>query len=94
MLNYSKLLQEKFEQEPSFVEHACTATRIMLKRRQLLEAKEAFKALKYDVLRYEEEFKLREEALHEKQRQMEESRIRYEEKIQENESKRAKALRR
>jgi hypothetical protein len=94
MLAYSKLLREKFEQEPSFVESSCAATRIMVKRRQLLEAKEALKALKYDFSRFEEEFHLREEALHMKREQMELLRIQCEETINENEIKQVKALRR
>jgi len=94
MLAYSKLLQEKLEQEPSFVEHPFTATRIMVKRRHLLEAKEALKALKYDFLRYEEEFQLREEDLRMNREQVEELRIQCQEKISENEIKQVKALRR
>lgn len=94
MLPYSKLLREKFEQEPSFVENSCTATRIMVKRRQLLEAKEALQALKYDFSRFEEEFQQREEALHMDREQMELLRFQCEEKINENEIKHVKALRR
>mmetsp|Transcript_5406 Transcript_5406/g.7971 ORF Transcript_5406/g.7971 Transcript_5406/m.7971 type:complete len:319 (+) Transcript_5406:224-1180(+) len=94
MLNYSKILREKFENEPLFVNNACAATRRMVKRRQLWESRELLQSLQADVARYEDKLKLQEDSLQEKVKELEDFFLTSNGILQENENKRNRSLRR
>eukprot|EP00957_Ditylum_brightwellii_P077246 5870114-Ditylum_brightwellii.AAC.1 len=77
-----------------FLEHACTATRMLEKRRQLFEVQEALEAQKEDFARKGDAFRRREEALRKKDLRLQESLIKFNKFLQENESKRTRAIKR
>lgn len=94
MLNYSKILLKKFENEPLFVNNACTATRKMVKRRQLLESRELLQVLQADAARYHDKLKLQEDSLQEKMKELEDFFLTSNAILQENENKRNRSLKR
>ena len=81
-------------QEPIFLDNACTATRMLEKRRQLFEAEEALESHKDEFARREDAFHRREEALRKRDLKLQESLIQFNKFLQENENKRTRALKR
>ena len=65
-----------------------------MKRRQLSEYKEALKAQKDEFASHEDAFRRREEALHKKDVQLQDSVVKFNKFLQENQSKRNRALKR
>jgi len=72
-------------------QHVTPATRLLEKRRQVLEVQEALDAQKEEFERREELFKQREEQLRKKDIDLQESLIRFNKFLQENDSKRSRA---
>ena len=77
-----------------FPNHACTATRILEKRRQLLEIQDALEEQKDDFARKVDAFQRREDALRKKDLRLQDSLIKFNKFLQDNESKRTRAIRR
>jgi len=77
-----------------FPNHACTATRILEKRRQLLEIQDALEEQKDDFARKVDTFQRREDALRKKDLRLQDSLIKFNKFLQDNESKRTRAIRR
>jgi len=77
-----------------FLDNACTATRMLEKRRQLFEIQDALDAQKDEFARKEDAFRRREDALRKKDLQLQESLIKFNKFLQENESKRTRAMKR
>jgi len=75
------------------LDHVTPATRLLEKRRQMFEVQEALEAQKEEFARREELFKRREEQLRKKDVELQESLIRFNKFLQENDSKRARAER-
>lgn len=75
----------------TFLDHACTATRMLEKRRQLFEVQEALESQKDEFARKGDAFRRREEALRRKDLKLQESLIKFNKFLQENESKRTRA---
>ena len=73
------------------LEHVSPATRLLEKRRQMFEVQEALDAQKEEYKRRETEFKRREEKLKERDLALQESLIKFNKFLQENDSKRARA---
>ncbi|KAJ1620087.1 hypothetical protein T492DRAFT_1080469 [Pavlovales sp. CCMP2436] len=73
------------------LEHVSPATRLLEKRRQMFEVQEALDAQKSEYKRREAEFKRREEKLKERDLALQESLIKFNKFLQENDSKRARA---
>lgn len=73
------------------LEHVSPATRLLEKRRQMFEVQEALEAQKEEYKRREAEFKRREEKLKERDLALQESLIKFNKFLQENDSKRARA---
>jgi hypothetical protein len=73
------------------LEHVSPATRLLEKRRQMFEVQEALDAQKEEYKRREAEFKRREEKLKERDLALQESLIKFNKFLQENDSKRARA---
>ena len=68
------------------------ATRLLEKRRQMFEVQEALDAQKEEYLRHEDAFRRREEALRKKDVELQDSLIKFNKFLQENESKRKRAV--
>eukprot|EP00294_Goniomonas_avonlea_P013739 CAMPEP_0114559510 /NCGR_PEP_ID=MMETSP0114-20121206/10957_1 /TAXON_ID=31324 /ORGANISM="Goniomonas sp, Strain m" /LENGTH=348 /DNA_ID=CAMNT_0001744979 /DNA_START=38 /DNA_END=1084 /DNA_ORIENTATION=- len=83
------------EQAPSMqqlnLDHVSPATRLLEKRRQMFEVQEALEAQKEEFARREDLFKRREEQLRKKDIDLQESLIRFNKFLQENDAKRARA---
>ncbi|KAK9839645.1 hypothetical protein WJX81_002971 [Elliptochloris bilobata] len=75
------------------LEHVSPATRLLEKRRQIFEVQEALEQQKQDYARKEEVFRRREEGLKKKDLELQASLIRFSKFLQENDAKRARALR-
>jgi len=76
------------------LDHVSPATRLLEKRRQMFEAQEALDAQKEEFARREEAFRRREEGLRKKDLELQESLIKFNKFLQENESKRNRAEKR
>jgi hypothetical protein len=76
------------------LEHVSPATRLLEKRRQMFEVQEALDAQKEEFTRREEAFHRREEGLRKKDLELQESLIKFNKFLQENESKRNRAEKR
>jgi len=75
-------------------DHVSPATRLLEKRRQMFEVQEALNAQKDEFARREDAFRRREDALRRKDLELQESLIKFYKFLQENESKRNRALKR
>ena len=73
------------------LDHVSPATRLLEKRRQMFEVQEALDAQKEEFARREEAFRRREEGLRQKDLELQESLIKFNKFLQENESKRNRA---
>ncbi|TMW57072.1 hypothetical protein Poli38472_002997 [Pythium oligandrum] len=76
------------------LDHVSPATRLLEKRRQMFEVQEALDAQKEEFARREDAFHRREEALRKKDLELQESLIKFNKFLQENESKRNRAIKR
>jgi chromosome segregation ATPase len=76
------------------LDHVSPATRLLEKRRQMFEVQEALDAQKDEFSRREDAFKRREDALRRKDLELQESLIKFNKFLQENESKRNRAIKR
>jgi myosin heavy subunit len=76
------------------LDHVSPATRLLEKRRQMFEVQEALDAQKEEFIRREDAFKRREETLRKKDLELQESLIKFNKFLHENESKRNRALKR
>ena len=76
------------------LDHVSPATRLLEKRRQMFEVQEALDAQKEEFARREEAFRRREEGLRKKDLELQESLIKFNKFLQENESKRNRAIKR
>jgi len=76
------------------LDHVSPATRLLEKRRQMFEVQEALEAQKEEFARREDAFRRREEALRKKDLELQESLIKFNKFLQENESKRTRAVKR
>ena len=76
------------------LDHVSPATRLLEKRRQMFEVQEALDAQKEEFARREDAFRRREEALRKKDLELQESLIKFNKCLQENESKRSRAVKR
>ena len=76
------------------LDHVSPATRLLEKRRQMFEVQEALDAQKEEFARREEAFRRREEGLRQKDLELQESLIKFNKFLQENESKRNRAEKR
>jgi chromosome segregation ATPase len=76
------------------LDHVSPATRLLEKRRQMFEVQEALDAQKEEFARREDAFRRREEALRKKDLELQESLIKFNKFLQENESKRNRAVKR
>ena len=76
---------------PLVLEHVSPATRLLEKRRQMFEVQEALDSQKEEFSRREEAFHRREEGLRKKDLELQESLIKFNKFLQENESKRNRA---
>lgn len=75
-------------------DHVSPATRLLEKRRQMFEVQEALNSQKDEFARREDAFRRREDALRRKDLELQESLIKFNKFLQENESKRNRALKR
>lgn len=73
------------------LDHVSPATRLLEKRRQMFEVQEALDAQKEEFARRETTFKRREEMLKSKDRELQESLIKFNKFLQDNDSKRNRA---
>lgn len=76
------------------MDHVSPATRLLEKRRQMFEVQEALNAQNEEFARREDAFRRREEGLRRKDLELQESLIKFNKFLQENESKRNRALKR
>lgn len=76
------------------MEHITPATRLLEKRRQMFEVQEALNAQNEEFARREDAFRRREEGLRRKDFELQESLIKFNKFLQENEAKRNRALKR
>ncbi|KAG1708873.1 hypothetical protein DVH05_022505 [Phytophthora capsici] len=76
------------------LDHVSPATRLLEKRRQMFEVQEALDAQKDEFARREDAFHRREEGLRKKDLELQESLIKFNKFLQENESKRNRAVKR
>jgi hypothetical protein len=76
------------------LDHVSPATRLLEKRRQMFEVQEALDAQKEDYARREDAFRRREDGLRKKDLELQESLIKFNKFLQENESKRNRAIKR
>jgi uncharacterized membrane protein YgcG len=76
------------------MDHVTPATRLLEKRRQMFEVQEALNAQNEEFTRREDAFRRREEGLRRKDLELQESLIKFNKFLQENESKRNRALKR
>eukprot|EP01025_Chloroclados_australasicus_P060720 TRINITY_DN7828_c0_g1_i1.p1 TRINITY_DN7828_c0_g1~~TRINITY_DN7828_c0_g1_i1.p1 ORF type:complete len:313 (-),score=45.32 TRINITY_DN7828_c0_g1_i1:322-1260(-) len=74
------------------LEHVSPATRLLEKRRQMFEVQEALEQQKLEFDKKEEMFKRQEEVLKKKDLDLQESLIRFSKFLQENDSKKARAI--
>merc|ERR1719261_2100863 len=88
------MAQRNFPQQLLTLDHVSPATRLLEKRRQMFEVQEALDAQKEDFERREHAFQQREEALRKKDLALQESLIKFNKFLQENESKRNRAVKR
>merc|ERR1719375_1538685 len=79
---------------PLTLDFTSGATRLLEKRRQMFEVQEALEAQKEEFARREDAFRRREEALRRKDLELQEALIKYNKFLQENESKRSRAIKR
>lgn len=79
---------------PLTLDFTSGATRLLEKRRQMFEVQEALEAQKEEFSRREDAFRRREEALRRKDLELQESLIKFNKFLQENESKRSRAIKR
>ena len=77
-----------------YSDQVCTASRILEKRRQLAEVNEALEAQKDEFARKIDAFRRREEALRKKDLRLQDSLIKFNKFLQENENKRTRAIKR
>lgn len=75
-------------------DHVSPATRLLEKRRQMFEVQEALNSQKEEFSRREDAFRRREDGLRRKDMELQESLIKFNKFLQENESKRNRALKR
>jgi DNA repair exonuclease SbcCD ATPase subunit len=75
-------------------DHVSPATRLLEKRRQMFEVQEALNAQKEEFGRREDAFRRREDGLRRKDLELQESLIKFNKFLQENETKKARALKR
>jgi hypothetical protein len=75
-------------------DHVSPATRLLEKRRQMFEVQEALNSQKEEFSRREDAFRRREDGLRRKDLELQESLIRFNKFLQENESKKNRALKR
>eukprot|EP01039_Chlorochromonas_danica_P011313 gene11312-12623_t len=75
-------------------DHVSPATRLLEKRRQMFEVQEALNSQKEEFTRREDAFRRREDGLRRKDLELQESLIKFNKFLQENESKRNRALKR
>jgi len=85
--------QEKIPQT-LLLDYVSPATRLLEKRRQMFEVQEALDAQKEEFRRREDAFRRREDALRRRDLELQESLIKFNKFLQENESKRHRALKR
>lgn len=76
------------------LDHVSPATRLLEKRRQMFEVQEALDAQKEEFARRQDAFRRREEALRKKDLELQESLIKFNKFLQENESKKNRAVKR
>jgi len=76
------------------LDHITPATRLLEKRRQMFEVQEALNSQNEEFSRREDAFRRREEGLRRKDLELQESLIKFNKFLQENESKRNRALKR
>lgn len=76
------------------IDHVSPATRLLEKRRQMFEVQEALNSQKDEFSRREDAFRRREEGLRRRDIELQESLIKFNKFLQENESKRNRALKR
>mmetsp|Transcript_26230 Transcript_26230/g.26473 ORF Transcript_26230/g.26473 Transcript_26230/m.26473 type:complete len:389 (+) Transcript_26230:129-1295(+) len=76
------------------IDHVSPATRLLEKRRQMFEVQEALNSQKEEFSRREDAFRRREEALRRRDLELQESLIKFNKFLQENETKRNRALKR
>lgn len=76
------------------LDHVSPATRLLEKRRQMFEVQEALDAQKEEFARREDAFHRREDGLRKKDLELQESLIKFNKFLQENESKRNRAVKR
>jgi len=75
-------------------DHVSPATRLLEKRRQMFEVQEALNSQKEEFSRREDAFRRREDGLRRKDLELQESLIKFNKFLQENESKRNRAIKR
>ncbi len=75
-------------------DHVSPATRLLEKRRQMFEVQEALNSQKEEFSRREDAFRRREDGLRRKDLELQESLIKFNKFLQENESKRNRAMKR
>ena len=80
--------------QSNFSNQSCTASRILEKRRQLAEVHDALEAQKDEFARKIDAFRRREEALRKKDLRLQDSLIKFNKFLQENENKRTRATKR
>ena len=85
---------DNLESAPLTLDFTSGATRLLEKRRQMFEVQEALEAQKEEFSRREDAFRRREEALRRKDLELQESLIKFNKFLQENESKRSRAIKR
>jgi chromosome segregation ATPase len=91
-LSYNKTLNTV--PQTLMMDHVTPATRLLEKRRQMFEVQEALNAQNEEFSRREDAFRRREEGLRRKDLELQESLIKFNKFLQENESKRNRALKR
>lgn len=82
------------QEQPQFLEHACVATRMLNKRRQLFDVKEILIARKAEYDKKMEEFKLQEEELGIKDLKFQQSLVKFQLFSKENEIRQQRAAKR
>lgn len=82
------------EIQSDYTNQNCTASRILEKRRQLSEVHDALEAQKDEFARKIDAFRRREDALRKKDLRLQDSLIKFNKFLQENENKRTRALKR
>ena len=85
---------EKGRAPQQMLNNVCTATKILEKRRQAAEVQDALDAQKHEFLRKIDIFQRREDAIRRKDLMLQESLIKFNKFLLENEYKRTRALRR